>query len=388
MPVESDPPSADTIVVGGDSFDEEDDSMADDDESLNAYSEDDDGVEPAGEPEPDHGLDEYAKTFDSPGEDGAADGAAQEHSEAHQDVSNGSDSMIRHSAFADNPAESPVASLSTVSSSSSSTSPSPNAVATDTTAQASQAVATHAGEMLSVAPAVAPAPTAIQSDALSQVAPPPEVRHDPNPVDSVGKPTQSADEIDIQKLVDDITAKAAATSSLPSQEAPQLPAPVYATVPPTAIGSGQSSLPPKPSLSLNANQAQHVDHRSPQSAIPSGDAFAPPPISAAAPHPIPSEPPPAYPGFGAPGTAPDMAHTLPPPPSASFGGPQPYLQVQGYHNPGQLQAPHYPGQTVDQAYETFLQDERRYTHEANWSRFPDGSRIFIGASSSPTSYHT
>jgi hypothetical protein len=47
---------------------------------------------------------------------------------------------------------------------------------------------------------------------------------------------------------------------------------------------------------------------------------------------------------------------------------------------GDASSEHYHGSSIKQLWDQFQADEKRYTSEAKWERFPEGSRIFIGES--------
>ncbi|KAH6686873.1 RNA recognition domain-containing protein [Plectosphaerella plurivora] len=74
---------------------------------------------------------------------------------------------------------------------------------------------------------------------------------------------------------------------------------------------------------------------------------------------------------GASGASIDTSRLPPPPtgPAASFNGSQP-----GH--------PSNPTAEYERAWQQFTDDERRYMAEANWDKFPEGTRIFIGNLSS------
>ena len=199
------------------------------------------------------------------------------------------------------------------------------------------------------------------------------------------------DAIDIQKLVDDITAKAATPSSPSSsssssssgQDGPSAPVlPLQPSASPLA--AHQAYLPPKPALAPPAD-SQGAPHLYSQS-HPRPDAN-----TALSPHggalpPFPDRAP-SYPG--APGTTGAMTESLsklPPPPAPSFGAPgsAPFGPAQSFPNSGNLTPQNTAPQNDDQAYESFIRDEQRYTREAKWERFPDGSRVFIGTSPAPS----
>ncbi|RYO75334.1 hypothetical protein DL764_010504 [Monosporascus ibericus] len=178
------------------------------------------------------------------------------------------------------------------------------------------------------------------------------------------------DPIDIQALVDTITANAA------KEDASQTTAPHAAVT--VAATTPSSSLPPRPPIPQQAAQS-HVsadDSRAYQPGFP-------PTIPAALPHSIPAAPGTAYPA-GAPGTTSDSHGALPPPPSASMNAPPSFAPPASHIGPtystvmgGQPQA-----STPSQQWETFQEDERRYVSEAKWDRFPENSRLFIGNLSS------
>jgi len=226
------------------------------------------------------------------------------------------------------------------------------------------------------------------------------------PATAAAPAPQSANEddaaVDIQKLVNDLTAKAAGSSSAssnagPSQDKPSAAAAVTtapttaATLQATPTSSTSSStstlpapshpsLPPKPNLppppaSLPAIPPSAFQPRGTNGPVPSVPMNS---ASAGAPHGT-------YMPPGAPGAGNDGIASLPPHPSAAYGAPS---HLPPSHMPS---APHYPpasdasapgnyhhGASIKQLWEQFLADEKRYTSEAKWERFPEGSRIFIG----------
>lgn len=195
---------------------------------------------------------------------------------------------------------------------------------------------------------------------------------------------QGSGNVDVQKLVDQIAAKAV---ELPSSDAVTSQTPheavTFSAQPATtAINLPQSSsLPPKPVITQQAGQprARPEDF-----------------------HPFPSRGPPPMPMQGvvhsqaashgnisyltanAPGTASLAAASLPPPPQKSFNsGAQPFAplpNVLAVPGPGTSHREGLHGAQLQQAWDSFQADEKRYMTEAKWERFPDGSRIFIGES--------
>jgi hypothetical protein len=190
--------------------------------------------------------------------------------------------------------------------------------------------------------------------------------------------------VDIQKLVDDITARAAASStstSIPPQSGS--PPPTSQLPLSSSLNVSQpASLPPRPTLAHQPGQpiSRPEDYHPFQLQTP--NAHAPP---ASGPPGVPTTPqavpPGTYMAAGPPGTNGDAMSSLPPPPSASFNAPQSFTSLA----PGQPTSPpagisaadthHFQAQ---QTWETYQADEKRYLTEAKWERFPDGSRIFIG----------
>jgi nuclear polyadenylated RNA-binding protein 3 len=371
MPADGDVNStSDTIVVGGDCSE---DSARRSDDSFDAYGGEGEGVEEQMQNAPDLANDDYAKTFESPPASEHQGNAALPQSE-EADVSMASESMNNSSAPDTLRSGSPSASTPVPSSLPSSAVPQPTNGAAHTSSDSSgddghqstpstqpsasaspSPTSQPPGRPSSASPAVA-APEATEGIDVSAEAPAPASPSE----DGVG-------EINIEKLVDDITAGAANPPKGPPSAAAPAPEPTAApatatpslaptqplpTPTPNAVlrtltVSPSASLPPKPAVShhlpnhsfqARASHAQsHATQRGP------------------------------YMSTGPPGVAGDGFSSLPPPPS-SYGGP---------HAPSHgLPAAAHPGSHG--AWETFLADEKRYTSDGNWERFPEGSRIFIG----------
>jgi nuclear polyadenylated RNA-binding protein 3 len=203
------------------------------------------------------------------------------------------------------------------------------------------------------------------------------------------------DEIDIQQLLDNITATAElnasanATPTTASTSSPNFPA--------SSGLSSHSSLPPRPQAvqkpPMHPAYTSQDDIRK-YHAGPSS--YAPPQL--------PSYRAPGMPmsivAAGAPGTSTDPRNMLPPPPTASFNAPPslnppPGIAPAPYQQHQRAASQDRPKNAVDSAdvddegevqwgpevqklYDDFLADERMYVTEGLWDRFPTGSRLFIG----------
>ncbi|KAK7755437.1 nuclear polyadenylated RNA-binding protein 3 [Diatrype stigma] len=171
--------------------------------------------------------------------------------------------------------------------------------------------------------------------------------------------------IDIQALVDTITANAA------KEDANQGPAPKAVG---TAPGTPSNSLPPRPPVPQQPSQA-YVPVEDARAYQPN---FAPAiPAPATLPSTFSLAPGSTY-AAGAPGTVSNSHGALPPPPSAAVNAP-PMTQYPSYPTFTGAQP---PATTASQQWESFVQDERKYVSEARWDKFPEGSRLFIGNLSS------
>ncbi|KAF7536171.1 hypothetical protein G7054_g4807 [Neopestalotiopsis clavispora] len=179
-------------------------------------------------------------------------------------------------------------------------------------------------------------------------------------VASAGPQTAGEDAIDIQALLDTITARNAV--AVPNQQ-PEV-------IPSVANTNGASdvpqSLPPKPPVSQQPSttnelpqdmqEFQSMSNGAAQNMIPGPSLpYANPPDIALVPL-----------GYVAPAMYPSgmpATHTAPYDNSTVAGG---TIQT---HN-------------QSQRYDEFLKEERKYVSEAKWDRFPEGSRLFIGNLSS------
>ncbi|KFZ06829.1 hypothetical protein V501_07036 [Pseudogymnoascus sp. VKM F-4519 (FW-2642)] len=204
-------------------------------------------------------------------------------------------------------------------------------------------------------------------------------------------------EIDIQQLLDNITANAEinATSANGTPTATTVSSPTFPPGPPGPTGPStlpsHSSLPPRPQVlqkpAMHPAYASQDDIRK----YHAGPSFAVPPGSTA--YRAPGMPMPLI-SSGAPGTKADARNILPPPPAASFNAPsslpappsstlpphpkqdraQTSVEAGDAEDAGEIQW----GADVQSLYDKFLADERMYVSEGLWDRFPAGSRLFIG----------
>ncbi|KAK0713089.1 hypothetical protein B0T26DRAFT_648465 [Lasiosphaeria miniovina] len=342
---------SDTIVVGGDYSEESPDES---DDSFDAYGEDDGQDQKKNEPV--SGNDDYARTSDSPGHRDKG-----EASEAQHDVSKASESMNSSSAPETLKSQSPAAPTSDTSSLRAAESLHPASLS-----------ASLAGAASSLAAGLLPTAASEELPAASAVSP--------------GSPSAHEDDaaVDIQKLVDDITARAAASVPSPVSLG-QAPPAASRAISPALTTSHSSSLPPKPSISQQPEQLP---------ALPQGHAFQAqlPGSHASLMDSMPTEdsatPHGTFQTIGAPGTTSEPVSSLPLPPPTSLNGShaQPDASLSsatpvpatGDGAAGNL----HSVSEQQQAWEDFQADEKRYTSEAKWERFPENSRIFIGNLSS------
>ncbi|EAQ83264.1 hypothetical protein CHGG_09668 [Chaetomium globosum CBS 148.51] len=370
-PVTMDPAAApsgfsDTIVVGGDYSGESHDES---DESID-YGEGEEGQKQGGE-EPDTANDDYAKTFDSPAAHEDQDGGE----EAQPDVSMASISM--NSAATPDPAAVPSDHPPT---------PPPALPHTNGEVQAPETAlpseqtngSDHPPELPPAAASTIPssaAPAATSATEPAETQTPATPASNGAPASAAPAAPASANEddasVDIQKLVDDITARAAATDS-PSNP-PVQTSPVTSQAPPVSLPTSHPpSLPPKPSLpnlpaGLPAIPPAHYSFQ------PRGhNAPAAPAVPMSLTNSVTSHS--AY-------VANEGLASLPAPPPGVFGATS-HSHVHHMSHAGDPSSGNYHGSSTKQLWEQFQADEKRYTSEARWERFPEGSRIFIGNLSS------
>lgn len=409
-PVQESSDVADTIVVAGEYSE-------DDNDSLDVYDEDGQDQGPEQEQDdkqgdkPETGSDDYAHTFDSPTDQGEE----VEADEAH--VSKASETMMNDSSTSD---PSKKTQPSPPHTSDPSSSPSVQATSqTQSHSEAEQLPAQTNDSLQSLdapsdsAPAIPqqhlqssnPGPVsdaaAKSSSSMAEVPPAEDSRdiqmpdapsHDAQSSikDSAAatsiNPTPANDDddtaVDIQKLVDNITARAAASPTAASATAPSKPPATQTSQNASQNGtstlnvSHSASLPPKPQGGLPTIPPQaHHFHPRPHSSIHT---------QGSSPGVGPGTPRTAYMSNGGSGIGNEAISSLPPIPPNSFnnGQPQPYGSA---HNPRHAPVPgnshisNIYAPARDEDYDKFLADERQYTLEARWEqRFPEGSRIFIG----------
>ncbi len=204
-------------------------------------------------------------------------------------------------------------------------------------------------------------------------------------------------EIDIQQLLDNITASAELSSSNANSANAQPTIPGSSIFPPNPPSlPTHASLPPRPQVSqtsaMTPAYASQEDVQRYQTGPPgyppsSLSSYRPPGASG------------SFIATGAPGTSTDSRNVLLPPPPASFTGASvqappvtasaPYTQSQRVLSQDRtaksVESPE-PSEdaevqwspAVQKLYDEFLADERMYVTEGLWDRFPAGSRLFIG----------
>lgn len=398
------PPDSD-----GNDAQSQDVSIADDD-SFDAYDEDGGGQEQehqqqedAAGPEPEN--DDYARTFDSPKEQAdVADEQGEAQQSQHEDVTKTPESMNIPEQLAGVPEQSAAQNVSAEDP----TGPGMSAAQATQPSQPSHtahpaqdalvppesdhqpAAASAVQEALPGASASGPAsdpaslpqhsqqpqqsvaspdPDKVDPDKLDKAAPSEEQQPGVQPEDvdmnEGGDPDATA--IDIQKLVDEITAKAEAEAEAEasSEQPPAKPSPSLQTQSPPSMDVDQPSLPPKPSLTQEQSEQTYSQPPYHHGPMPTAPTYSSAPAAN-----------PSQPAFSAPNGAPGAPMSQPPTynPAPSFAS-YPNAYPPGTAPP---QASANNGAGLQQTYDEFLADERKHMSEAKWERFPDGSRIFIG----------
>ncbi|KAG4434944.1 hypothetical protein IFR05_009585 [Cadophora sp. M221] len=194
-------------------------------------------------------------------------------------------------------------------------------------------------------------------------------------------------DIDIQQLLDNITANAEKNESAAGVTTPTIQS--SASLPKASSGlPSHSSLPPRPNIPQKRpyDDAQKY-HANTTGLPPAASSYRPPGVA------------PALVAAGAPGTSTDPRGGLPPPPTASFRPPPSTLSpttqasqsginrlssapgqktqsVASQEEADELDAKWGP--EVQKVYDQFLENERMYVTEGLWDRFPLNSRLFIG----------
>jgi len=361
-------PVADTIVVRGDDDsggDNEDEDEVIDDESLDAYGEDDDEQQDAAGSAPSSLVVQQAAE--------SGDGADAGTATAQPDVTEASsESMINTPSATSSSPESNtlMKSESPAAVPSQSAEPSATTLSTDGTADAQ-----HGNPQAETEPQMKADDTVATSDAAAAAI---------SEEDSAG--------VDIQKLVESITAPSTApppsatTASVPQAPSEAVTSPAKPTAPSISLPQS-SSLPPKPVMPQQAGQpGSRPEDFHPFPSRPANNAHGPPPMSMQGV--IHSR---GTPNASMVGVASEGVSSLPPIPQTSFnGGSDHYGSLpSAIPAPGAGAAQRVPlhGTQLQQAWETFQDDEKRYMTEAEWGRFPDNSRIFIGERSTPQPLH-
>ncbi|KAF7929875.1 uncharacterized protein EAE97_009472 [Botrytis byssoidea] len=188
-------------------------------------------------------------------------------------------------------------------------------------------------------------------------------------------------EIDIQQLLDNITANAEinAQAARPNSSSSSNAPPKGSSSLPT-----HASLPPRPQITQIPKRSNYTSFDDPHKYNVGGSGFSHQPNSYN--H---SGVTSSLVAVGAPGTATDPRYGLPPPPSVSFNHPHqdansPKLYTQTRRFPSDQSHDGHDnddrpwGPTVQKKYDEFLDRERTYVTEGLWERFPKGSRLFIG----------
>ncbi|KAG9247487.1 hypothetical protein BJ878DRAFT_492534 [Calycina marina] len=215
------------------------------------------------------------------------------------------------------------------------------------------------------------------TDSAVQPPPPllPATQAEPHTYDQI-----TSGEVDIQALLDNITANAEKHENNEHGEKDENSTP---------LPSNPPSLPPKPNISLSQNTwgnhsslSQTAGDKQTQSLVASL-----PPYSSLPPRPPTSShdtyrPPPGVnvpyvAAAGAPGTSTSRLGGLPPPPG--IYPPPPGISHHENRRPSSSSSADAKwSYSVQQKYDKFLQEERKYISDQLWDTFPPGSRLFIG----------
>jgi hypothetical protein len=170
--------------------------------------------------------------------------------------------------------------------------------------------------------------------------------------------------VDIQQLLDNITANA--EKNEPSAQS----APPSASTSTTNVLPPHASLPPRPQAHTLPSDETPSYHA--MSALPlASGSYRQPAVA------------PSLIAAGAPGTSTDPRGGLPPPPGTSYSDfsrppsqgqfPTPFTAWDEANDPEKRWGPE-----VQRLYDTFLEEERKNVTEGTWEKFPVGSRLFVG----------
>lgn len=357
-------PSAvpDAIVVRGDEHPDnsQDGDEAVDDESLDVYGEEDDG-QPGdeGSPRPSH-IQQVAIESDT--------GNQTEAPTAQPDVAEASsESMINTPAATSSESNDLVKSESPAAVPSHSAEPDAAVASEDGLAQARDANGHPTAGSQTI-----PGDSAAASDAAAAVVSA-DAQHQEDPAG-----------VDIQKLVESISATAVPSPSPATAASQAAPDATVSFVKPAAQSTSlpqSSSLPPKPALPQRTGQpGSRPEDFHPFPSRGGNSSHGPPPMSMQGVVHSHAAPNGSIPYMA--GAAPEGVSSLPPIPQTSFSGGSdhyaPLTNVMSASAAVASQREGLHGAQLQQAWETFQDDEKRYMTEAKWERFPDNSRIFIG----------
>lgn len=371
----TEPETLDEIVVEGSSSDSDDESFDyDDDGDGQSQERDKSPQEVAQEVAEPEEIDDYARTFDSPTEKEQAEiedeGGQGQQSPQH--VTNAPESMTSSEqpdavpAPTQSPAQpaTPDPSIATTIAQGSQSNQPANSVPIfsashpiKSSQEPSPAVQDSLQDTTTQQSVPASQPEAIEEDDVmpDDVASNKEdndVQPKSEDVEMTTESVADATALDIQKLVDEITAKAEETSSDAT--------PAAAQNAPSATDVDLSSLPPKPALTQEQSKQTYSPASFHHASLPNTQSF---PASTG----LPAQS--TYASTGAPGTSQPQ----------TFNNSPSFASYPNVYAPGTApSATIFTGQGLQQTYDEFLADERRHMAEAKWERFPEGSRIFIG----------
>ena len=246
-------------------------------------------------------------------------------------------------------------------------------------------------------------PTAgVQADATNPMA---EVQQGPQiPLQSSGEEL-TVDTGNIQALLDNLIASASSSTPVDKNHAP-VHAPIPSTVPQTSSPSSAQTpisafptpagLPPRPppqdEPAIHPNYAPGQSIRSYHNPSASAATSTPSAQSLTSYNPAQALPPSH--AVGTNGMPPPPTATFQQPPQTQQSGASPSQQprsedVQTTETQGpaapEISGPSSFGTDRDKAYQEFLREEAVYVTEGTWDRFPQGSRLFVGALPVPTS---
>ncbi|KAK4192201.1 putative splicing factor, arginine/serine-rich 6 [Podospora australis] len=354
--------AADTIVVGGaeymddDSHDESNDSDASG-ESID-YDED---VEVQDQTVPtDAQNDDYAKSFDSPvGGQSPSEAAVAAEEAAQPDVPQTSES-IKNSSSSPEPHES-------------------NTLPAESLPARPSSPPTHHANGFSLSESTAPStskPMSTEETINPSPATADDLNHAAAPADEpASSPAAKKDDddgaVDIQNLINKITTQAATTTVVSPQTSA---APSVAS---SAMSHPPPSLPPKPSVPAHSGNLPALPPHTFQQRGSSG-----PSSSTSSLMSVPNHGSSSRNSYLPRASNDNMSSMSRPPAYANQANNQNQAHFQNAPNMNPSGKPYHNVSTGQRAWETFLVDEKKYTSEQNWDRFPEGSRIFIGNLSS------